>query len=185
MLILSKENYLRISQLESLTKFNYKNQLSQIKIKKINLYFNFKYINFKEKKIFSFFLTLELISNQKCFVIFSKKSNVQLNIRKDAILGCKVTLRNNNMYLFLDYLFFALLKYEKFIGISFNKLYNAIKNTYIFTLKDLFIFFQTEMELDPLIKYLQISIIFNTNAIEQKLFLLNSFNIPVVSNKNK
>lgn len=70
MLIRSKENYLRISQLESLTKFNYKNQLSQIKIKKINLYFNFKYINFKEKKIFSFFFNLRINFKSKMFCNF-------------------------------------------------------------------------------------------------------------------
>ena len=179
MLIRAQENFLGITQLESLTKFNYKNQLSQIKIKKISLYFNFKYINYKEKKIFSFFLTLELLSNQKCFIIFSKKANIQLNIKKDSILGCKVTLRAINMYLFLDHLFFALLKYDKFIGLLFNKLLNNITNNFIFNIKDLFIFFQLEMELNPIIKYLQLSLDFNTNSIEHKIFLLNSFNIPV------
>lgn len=183
MLIRSKESYKRITQLEALTKFNFKNNLSQIKIKKINLYLNFRSINFKEKRIFSFFLVLELLSNQKCFIIFSKKSHIQLNIRKDMALGCKVTIRHENLFLFLDYLFFALLRYEKFSGLKLSNFLNNIKNSYIFTLKDLFTFFQNEMEIYPLIKYLQISLIFNTNSVEHKIFLLNSFNIPVYLNK--
>jgi len=49
-----------------------------------------------------FFLILELIANQKCILTTSKKNIIFLRLKKGSITGCKLTLRNKNLYEFLD-----------------------------------------------------------------------------------
>ena len=56
------------------------------------------------KEIVRGLLALELITNQKAVVTKAKQSLDKFKIRKGIPLGCKVTLRKNKMYLFLDHL---------------------------------------------------------------------------------
>lgn len=91
------------TQLETLTKFNLVNNLSQIKLKTIVLHFSFKDIMFNEKKVIPFFLALELITGQKASVSVAKKPVLVLKINKGVLTGCKVTLRKKQLFKFLDY----------------------------------------------------------------------------------
>ena len=76
------EDYNYNIKLNALTKFNYLNNFNQKKITKIILNFSFKNIQFDKKKVIPFFLTLELISNQKCSITTAKRAVLGLKIRK-------------------------------------------------------------------------------------------------------
>ena len=166
------------TQLETLTKFNLVNNLSQIKLKTIVLHFSFKDIMFNEKKVIPFFLALELITGQKASVSVAKKPVLVLKINKGVLTGCKVTLRKKQLFKFLDYLLLALPRAENFKGFFLDKLKKSNKNTFLTTLRNLFIFYQLESELDSNVQQLQVIFIFNTLLNEEKAFLLSSYKIP-------
>ena len=54
------------------------------------------------KQIFSVLLGLELISSQKPKITRARQSVDKFKLRKNMPIGCKLTLRKRNMYLFLD-----------------------------------------------------------------------------------
>jgi len=166
------------TQLEILTKFNLLNNLSIIKCKTIILHFSFKDILFNEKKVIPFFLALELITGQKATVSVAKKPILVLKINKGTLTGCKVTLRKKQLFKFLDYLILALPRSENFKGFFLEKIKKSNKNTFLTTLRNLFIFYQLESELDTNVQQLQIIFLFNTLIKEEKIFLLSSYKIP-------
>lgn len=173
-------NQFNNTQLEYLTKFNTINNLSQPKLNKIVLNFSFKDIGFNEKKVIPFFLALELITGQKGAVTVAKKPILVLKIQKGMLTGCKVTLRKKQLFKFLDHLMLSLPRSEKFKGIFLDKIKKSNTNTFSMNLYDLFIFYQLESELDPNVQQLQLSFVFNTKIIEEKVFLLSSYKLPIL-----
>lgn len=178
-LIQNYNNYYYNTQLEYLTKFNIINNLTQAKLNTIILNFSFKDIYFNEKKTIPFFLALELITGQKASVSIAKKPVLILKINKGMLTGCKVTLRKKQIYKFLDYLILALPRSENFKGFLLKKLKKSNKNSILINLRNLFIFYQLEAELDFNIKELQMILNFNTNINFEKIFLLSSYKIPI------
>ena len=172
------EDYNYNGKLDFLTKFNIINNLSQKKIIKISLNFGFKNIGFNKKQMVPFFMVLELISNQKCVVTRSRKNIINLKIKKGGIVGCKVTLRNKNLFNFLDTLILALPRAENFK--LFNLKNKNKSNNFSTVLSDLFIFHSLESVLVDYIKKLDINFIFNTVNNSEKKFLLTYFKIPVI-----
>ena len=55
----------------------------------------------KGKSLISSLAALEILTFQKSFLNYSKISNISLKIRKGQPVGCKVTLRQKNLRLFL------------------------------------------------------------------------------------
>ena len=186
MIFNTKKNYLRIYEdflynykLNFLTKFNIINNLSQKNFNKIKLNFGFKNIKFEKKKMILFFMVLELITNQKCVLTSSRKNLIFLKIKKGSITGCKVTLRNNNLYNFLDNLLLALPRSENFKGFFFNTK-SKKQNNFSTKIQDLFIFHPLESELVSYIKTLDISFSFNTFNDYEKFFIFNHNKIPLI-----
>jgi large subunit ribosomal protein L5 len=173
------EDYIYNYQLDFLTKFNIINNLDKKKFLKITLNFGFKEVAFDKKKMIPFFFILELISNQKCAITTSKKDFLSLKIKKGSITGCKVTLRNRNLYNFLDTLILALPRYENFKGFFIKKL-NKKVNNFSISLLNLFIFHSIESELLNFIKKLDINFMFNTTTIDEKIFLLSYNKLPII-----
>lgn len=173
-----QEDYKYNYKLDFLTKFNIINNIDCRKIFKISLNFGFKNISFDKKKMVPFFMILELISNQKSYITFSKKNVLSIKIKKGTITGCKVTLRNKNLYNFLDTLILSLPRYENFKGFYFNKKNKKISNVKI-NLSDLFVFHAVESELISYVKHLDINFIMNTVNNDEKIFLLTYNKIPI------
>ena len=173
------EDFLYNYKLDFLTKFNIINNLAQKKFLKISLNFGFKDINFDKKRMIPFFMVLELLTNQKCVVTTSKKDFLSLKIKKGTITGCKVTLRNKNLYNFLDTLMLALPRYENFKGF-YVKNKNVNTNSFSIILLNLFIFHSLETELTSFIKKLDINFTLNTNNKDEKLFLLSYNKLPLI-----
>ena len=101
--------YKTVSIYDLLTKLNFKNVFEIIKITKICLNVGFKDANIEKKNLINIILFLKLITNQKPLLTKSKKNNIFLKIKKNSIIGCKMTLRNKNVLDFLEKLIFFVL----------------------------------------------------------------------------
>ena len=96
-------------------------------------------------------------------------------------MGCKVTLRQKNLYEFLDNLTLALPRMEKFQGLNItNTIKTKNSNSIITKLSEILLFYPIELGLgiNSEVKHLELNFIFNTTSFEEKKFILSSFKIP-------
>jgi large subunit ribosomal protein L5 len=165
-----KNHYQNIISYDLLTKLNYKNIFQIPKITKICLNIGFKNANIEKKKLINILVLLKLITNQKPIVTQSKKNNIFLKIKKNSIIGCKVTLRKKNIFFFLEKLII-------FIIPNLNKKINT-KNTNIlnFQIKNILNFFELRKEFLKFrdIPVIDVSIHTNTTNNKDLSTLLNS-----------
>lgn len=175
------ENQLYNTKLHAITKFPLKNIYQHADLCKIILNFSFKPIDFNKKRALPFFLAMELLTNQKCVATLSKKNVLSWKLRKGSLVGCKITLRQKNLYEFLDSLTLALPRMEKFQGLNItNIIKNKPSNSIITKLGEILLFYPIELGLgiNSEVKHLEINFIFNTTSFEEKKFILSSFKIP-------
>ena len=83
-------------------KFGYKNALEVPKIEKITLNMGVGEASQDKKKVQTAAEEMELIAGQKPVITKAKKSIAQFKLREGMPIGCKVTLRRERMYEFLD-----------------------------------------------------------------------------------
>lgn len=72
------------------------------KIEKVVLHSSSGSIAQDKKRILPILLGFEYLTGQKPAVIWSKKSIASFRLRKDSLLGCRVTLRNNSLHRFFE-----------------------------------------------------------------------------------
>lgn len=167
-----KNHYKSVITYDLLTKLHYKNIFEVPKITKICLNIGFKNANIEKKKLINILVLLKLITNQKPVVTQSKKNNIFLKIKKNSIIGCKVTLRKNNIYVFLEKLIlFVIPTLNK--KIKFNE---ENKNILNFQIKNILNFFELRREFLKFKEIPPIDVSIHTNAKNNyELFaLLNS-----------
>lgn len=120
---------------------------------------------------------LEIITGQKPVITKAKKAIAGFKIREGQGIGCKVTLRGENMYNFLDKLIsITLPRVRDFRGIS-PKSFDG-RGNYTLGLNEQLIF--TEIEFDNVVKVRGMDIVFVTTAKtnEEALALLKGFGMP-------
>ena len=120
---------------------------------------------------------LEAITGQKVVVTKAKKSVAGFKIREGQSIGCKVTLRGENMYNFLEKLVrIALPRVRDFRGIS--KTAFDGKGNYTLGVKEQLIF--PEIDYDAVLQVIGMDIVFVTTAKtnEEGLALLSAFGLP-------
>ena len=120
---------------------------------------------------------LTLISGQKPVITKAKKSIAGFHIREGQNIGCKVTLRGENMYYFFEKLVkIALPRVRDFRGIS-PKSFDG-KGNYTLGIKEQLIF--PEINYDDVLKIRGMDIIFVTTAKsnEEAKSLLKAFGMP-------
>ena len=83
-------------------KFGYKNALEIPKIEKITLNMGVGEASQDKKKVQVAAEEMALIAGQKPVITKAKKSIAQFKLREGMPIGCKVTLRRERMYEFLD-----------------------------------------------------------------------------------
>ena len=120
---------------------------------------------------------LEIISGQKPVVTRAKKSIAGFKVREGQSIGCKVTLRGENMYNFMDKLFsIGLPRVRDFRGVS-AKSFDG-RGNYTLGIKEQLIF--SEIEYDNVVKVRGMYIVFVTTAkSNQEAFdLLEALGMP-------
>ena len=152
-------------------KLNLKNIFQIPKITKINLNITCKKQNIKKNKLIYILFFLNILTNQKPCVT---KPKLTLKIKQNKITGCKITLRKQSIFLFLEKLIFFIVPNQK--NLKFNK---KIINVFNFKIVDLINFFEFKneffkfKELSDLI--LNVSIHTNCTTNKQLNLLLNYF----------
>ena len=120
---------------------------------------------------------LEKISGQKPVATKAKKAIAGFKVREGQAIGCKVTLRGENMYNFLDKLIsITLPRVSDFRGVS-NKAFDG-RGNYTLGLTEQLIF--SEIEYDDVVKVRGMDIVFVTTAKtnEEAYDLLKGFGMP-------
>ncbi|ATW01755.1 50S ribosomal protein L5 [Candidatus Legionella polyplacis] len=124
-----------------------------------------------------------LISGQKPFITKAKKSLANFKIRKNFEIGCKVTLRRDRMYDFLDKIINIVLpRVRDFRGLS-RKSFDGTGN-YNFGIKEQIVFPEIDFDKIDRIRGLDVSIVTNACTDKEAAFLLESFDFPLVKMYN-
>ena len=129
------------------------------------------------KKINAAVDDLTLISGQKPSITQAKKSIAGFKLRKGMNIGCKVTLRKERMYEFLDRLItIALPRVRDFKGLS-KKSFDG-KGNYSLGLKEQIVFPEINYDKIDKVRGLDVSIITSASNDSDALQLLIGFNFP-------
>ena len=108
-----KEKYLNEVVPSLMNKYNYKSKMEVPKLEKIVINIGVGDATSNSKLLDAAVADLTKLSGQKPVVTKAKKSIAGFKVREGQPIGCKVTLRGENMYVFLDKLI------SGFITVSF------------------------------------------------------------------
>jgi len=172
-----KEKYINEIIPELKKQFNYKNIMEVPKIEKIVVHVtlgeaiqNIKLLESAEKE-------LAMITGQKPVITKAKKPLAAFKLKKGMPIGCKVTLRKDRMYEFLDRLIsLALPRIRDFRGLS-PKSFDG-RGTYSFGIKEQFIFPEIDYDKVQMIHGLDINICTTAKTDAEALALLKAFGMP-------
>lgn len=160
-----------------LKEFGYKNKMEVPKLDKIVLNMGVGDATEDRKALEGALKDMEAIAGQKPVLTHSKKSIAGFKLREGMPIGCKVTLRREKMYEFLDRLItIALPRVRDFRGVS-NKSFDGHGN-YAMGLKEQIVFL--EINYDAVDKIRGMDIIIGTTAKTDKeaKSLLAGFGMP-------
>jgi large subunit ribosomal protein L5 len=160
--------------------FGYKNDMQIPKLDKIVLNMGVGEAVKDTKKVKTAAEELSAIAGQKAVITKAKKSIAGFRVREEMPLGCKVTLRGDRMYEFLDRLItVALPRVRDFRGVKGTSFDG--RGNYAMGLKEQIVF--PEINFDKVDEILGMDIIICTTAktdAEAKA-LLKEFNMPFTS----
>ncbi len=158
-------------------KFGYKNIMQVPKIEKIVINMGIGEAKENVKILDAAASDLATITGQKPVITKAKRSIANFKIREGMPIGCKVTLRGDKMYEFIDRLInLALPRVRDFRGVNPNAFDG--RGNYALGIKEQLIF--PEIEYDKIDKIRGMDIIFVTTAKtdEEARELLAQFNMP-------
>ena len=162
---------------QMIKKFGYTNVMQVPKLDKIVVNMGVGEARENEKLLEAAAKDMEIITGQKPVLTRAKKSIANFKIREGMPIGCKVTLRGDRMYEFLDRLVnLALPRVRDFRGVNPNSFDG--RGNYAMGIKEQLIF--PEIEYDKIDKVRGMDIIFTTTAKtdEEARELLRLFNMP-------
>lgn len=158
-------------------KFGYKNALEIPKVTKIVINMGVGEASQDKKKVQTAAAEMEQIAGQKPVITKAKKSIAQFKLREGMPIGCKVTLRRERMYEFLDRLVtIAMPRIRDFRGLN-PKSFDG-RGNYAMGLKEQIIF--PEVNYDQIEKVRGMDIIVTTTAKtdDEARELLRLFGFP-------
>ncbi len=172
-----KEKYLNEVVPSLKNKYNYKSVMEVPKLEKIVINIGVGDATGNSKLLDAACSELELISGQKPVITKAKKSIAGFKVREGQSIGCKVTLRGENMYNFLDKLIsISLPRVRDFRGVS-PKAFDG-RGNYTLGIKEQLIF--GEIEFDNVVKVRGMDVVFVTTAKtnDEAYSLLSELGIP-------
>ena len=172
-----KEKYLNEIVPSLTSKYNYKTVMEVPKLEKVVINIGVGDATTNSKLLEAAVKELELISGQKPVITKAKKSIAGFKLREGQSIGCKVTLRGENMFNFIDKLIsIGLPRVRDFRGVS-PKAFDG-RGNYTLGIKEQLIF--SEIEYDNVVKVRGMDIVFVTNAKsnEEAYDLLNELGVP-------
>ena len=178
-----KTKYKDIVTPKMISKFNYKNPMQVPKLSHITINMGIGDAKDNPKKLESALNEMTLISGQKPMTTRSKKDISNFKIRKGFPVGCKVTMRGDRMYDFLERLIsIALPRTRDFRGLSFKSFDK--KGYYSFGIKEQIIF--TEINYDKIdsVRGMDINISTTATLDDEAYWLLYFLGLPLRQKSN-
>ncbi|MBQ1509182.1 MAG: 50S ribosomal protein L5 [Erysipelotrichaceae bacterium] len=157
--------------------FQYKNPMQIPKVEKITINMGLGEGKDNAKIIESAVAEIGEIAGQRPVVTKARKSIANFKVRQGMPVGAKVTLRGDNMYVFMDKLFnISLPRVRDFRGVSRNSFDG--RGNYSMGLKEQLIF--PEIEYDKVDTIKGMNIVFTTTAKtdEEAMALLEALGMP-------
>jgi len=172
-----KSHYEKVVRDELFKQFGYGNKMQIPKIEKIVLNMGVGEGVNDRKKVDNAAKDLALIAGQRPVITRSRKSIAVFKLRENMPIGCKVTLRGDRMYEFLDrFVTIALPRVKDFRGLN-PKSFDG-RGNYATGLKEHIVF--PEIDYDKVDNVLGLDVIVCTSAStdEEARELLKGFNFP-------
>jgi large subunit ribosomal protein L5 len=158
-------------------KFGYKNVMQVPRLEKIVLNMGVGEATQDKKKVEQAANEMTQIAGQKAVVTKAKKSIAQFKLREGMPIGCKVTLRRERMYEFLDrFVTIALPRVRDFRGLS-DKSFDG-RGNYATGLKEQLIFPEISYDQVDKIRGMDVIVATTANTDEEARELLRLFGFP-------
>ncbi len=158
-------------------KFGYKNVMEVPKLDKIVVNMGVGEAKDNAKILESAVKDLETITGQKAVITKAKKAIANFKIREGMQIGCKVTLRGEKMYEFLDRLVnLALPRVRDFRGVNPNGFDG--RGNYALGIKEQIIFPEIEYDKIDKVRGMDIIVVTTAKTDEEARELLRQFGMP-------
>lgn len=158
-------------------KFGYKSVMEVPHIEKITINMGVGEAAADKKILTNAIAELEKITGQKVLPTLARKSIAGFKIREGWPIGCKVTLRRNKMYEFLDRLItIALPRVRDFRGISARSFDG--RGNYSLGIKEQIVFPEIEYDKVDALRGMDITITTSAKTNKEAFALLQAFNFP-------
>jgi large subunit ribosomal protein L5 len=158
-------------------RFGYKNHMEVPKIEKITINMGVGEGTQDRKKVTTAAEEMALIAGQKPVIIKAKKSVAQFKLREGMAIGCKVTLRRERMYEFLDRLItVAMPRIRDFRGLN-PKSFDG-RGNYAMGLKEQIIFPEISYDQIDKVRGMDIIVTTSANTDDEARELLRLFGFP-------
>lgn len=158
-------------------KFSYKNVMQVPKLDKIVINMGVGEAKDNAKVLESAVKDLETITGQKAVLTKAKKSIANFKLREGQAIGCKVTLRGERMYEFLDRLVnLALPRVRDFRGINPNAFDG--RGNYALGIKEQLIFPEIEYDKVDKVRGMDVIVVTTAKTDEEARELLTQFGMP-------
>jgi large subunit ribosomal protein L5 len=163
---------------ELMTKFGYKSVMEVPRIEKITLNMGVGEAVADKKVMDHAVADMQKIAGQKPVVTKSKKSIAGFKIRENYPVGCKVTLRRDRMYEFLDRLVtISIPRIRDFRGLS-GKSFDG-RGNYNMGVKEQIIFPEIEYDKIDMLRGMNITITTSAKTDDEARALLMAFKLPL------
>jgi len=158
-------------------KFGYTNRLEVPRLDKITLNMGVGEASQDKKKVQTAAEEMALIAGQKPVITIAKKSIAQFKLREGMPIGCKVTLRRDRMYEFLDRLVtIAMPRIRDFRGLN-PRSFDG-RGNYAMGLKEQIVFPEISYEKIEKVRGLDIIVTTTAKTDEEARELLTLFGFP-------
>jgi large subunit ribosomal protein L5 len=158
-------------------KFGYKNRLEVPRLEKIVINMGVGDATQDKKKVETAAAEMQQIAGQKPVITKAKKSIAQFKLREGMPIGCKVTLRRDRMYEFLDRLVtIALPRVRDFRGLN-PKSFDG-RGNYAMGLKEQIIFPEINYDQIDAVRGMDVIVTTTAKTDEEARELLRLFNFP-------
>ncbi|CAK0764126.1 50S ribosomal subunit protein L5 [uncultured Gammaproteobacteria bacterium] len=160
--------------------FKYKNDMQVPRLEKIVINMGVGEATGDSKKITMAVSDLTALAGQRPVVTRSRKSIAQFKLRENMAIGCKVTLRRERMYEFLDRLVtIALPRVRDFRGVSGSSFDG--RGNYALGLKEQIIFPEIDYDKIDQVRGMDIIIVTTARTDKEAKALLRGFDMPFIN----
>ena len=173
-----QDHYKETVRAQMQSKFNYGNVMEVPRLEKVVVNMGIGEAVADSKKIDNAAKEMTLITGQKPIVIKAKKSVATFKLREGMPIGCKVTLRGDRMYEFLDRLInIALPQVRDFRGLP-AKSFDG-RGNYAMGLREQIVFPEIDYDNVEEMRGMDIVVVTTAQTDNEAKALLKGFNLPI------